>query len=161
MSLEKRGDKGFTLFELFVAAIVLGVLALFLLDRVLTYQEMAEKTAVEMTIMNMRTGLRYQVAEFMVHNQDNEIAGLVGENPVKWLDPPPPNYIGELKSPRWDEIPPGNWYFDPGTRELCYRIKRKRNFVPGKSGKQGLCLRVTPLSRNGVTLTLVEQNRLF
>jgi len=154
-----------------VVAIMLGILATILLDRMLFYQEMAEKTAVEMTVMNMRTGLRYQVAAFLVHNQESDIAGLAGENPVKWLDRSPSNYLGELRKPRWDDIPPGNWYFDISTRELCYRVNRNRNFVPGQSGKQTLCLRATALSGKGaggtvalvqgVRITLVEPYRWF
>jgi len=34
-------QQGFTLFELAVVAVMLGVVALFLLDRMLTYQEIA------------------------------------------------------------------------------------------------------------------------
>lgn len=172
MRLKKGGVNGFTVFELSVVAMVLSILALFLLDRVLTYQELAEKTAVEMTVMNMRTGLRYKVAEYLVNNQESEMARLVGENSVMWLDHPPPNYLGELRKPRWDEIPPGNWYFDLSARELCYRVSKNRNFVSGQSGKQALCLHVTALARRGktdgsvmqvqgVTLSLVEQYRWF
>lgn len=161
MSLKKGGERGFTLFELLVVAVMLGILALFLLDRVLTYQEMAEKATTEMTIMNMRTGLRYQIAELLVSNQENKMAGLVGENPVKWLERAPPNYLGELKKPNWDEIPPGSWYFDLSRRELCYRVNGHRNFVSSQSGKQAVCLRVTALSGGWARLTLVEQYRWF
>lgn len=165
-------ERGFTLFELAVVALILGVLALFLLDRLLTYQEMAEKTVVELTAMNMRSGMRYRVAELMAHNQEGEIATLVGENPIKWLETAPPNYLGELREPQDNRIAPGNWYFDKSERVLHYRIKRERNFVPGPSGKHELRFRVMALSErgaaggtgmpvHGVALTLVEPYRWF
>ena len=160
-SLNKRGEKGFTLFELLVSAVMLGILALFLLDRMLTYQEMAEKTTVEMTVMNMRTGLRYQIAEYMTQNRDNEIDRLAGENPVKWLESPPPNYLGELSKPRSEDIPPGSWYFDLSKRALCYRVNKSRNFVSEQSGKKTMCLHVTALNNGGATLTLEEAYRWF
>lgn len=165
-------EKGLTLFELAVVAAILGILALVLLDRVLVYQEMAEKTVVELTAMNMRSGMRYRVAELMVHNQEGEIAAMVGENPVKWLEAPPPNYLGELSGPQENEIFPGNWYFDKNERELHYRVKRERHFVSGPSGKHELRFRVTSSTKRaeaggaempvqGVTLTLVEPYRWF
>lgn len=167
-----RREDGFSLFELAASAIIVAILAWYLLDRVLTYQEMAEKTVVESTVMNMRSGLRYREAELMTHNQENEIAALVGENPVKWLEKAPPNYLGELSAPQENEIPPGSWYFDKRERELHYLVKRDGNFVPGPSGKHELRFRVTALNGGkaaggaglpvqGVALTLMEPYRWF
>jgi len=167
-----RGSGGFSLFEFAVVSIVLSLVSLFFFDRLLTYQEMAEKTAAEITAINMRTGLRYRVAEMLLHHQEREIATLVGANPVKWLDTLPPNYSGEMSAPKWEEIPPGNWYFDVKKREILYRVKKGRYFVPGPSGRRALRFRITAslkpaesdpsiLLAEGVTLTLVEPYKWF
>jgi len=64
-----RKSAGATLLEFAVAASVLGVLAFVLLDRMTYYQALAEKTTVEMTVINMRSGLRYKVAEMLMHGR--------------------------------------------------------------------------------------------
>ena len=161
MKIKMGGEYGITLFEMLVMSVVLGVLSLFLFDRVLTYQEMAEKSAVDMTIMNMRTGLRYQMADYLVQNQDQKIAGLVGQNPVKWLVTPPPNYLGETQGQPEKEIARGNWYFDTNMRELCYSVDKGRNFVPAQSNQQILCVHIALLSKGVVGLTPVTQYRWF
>jgi hypothetical protein len=164
--------KGASLFEFLVATLVLSLLSLFFFDRLLTYQELAEKTTVEVTAINMRAGLRYRVAELLLHQQDREVANLVGGNPIKWLELPPPNYLGELSAPKWEEIPPGSWYFDVKKGEVLYRLKRARHFVPNSSGQQELRFRVTASFRKaaedstvmiaeGVTLILVEPYQWF
>lgn len=159
--MKKGREHGITLFEMLVMSVVLGVLALFLLDRVQTYQEMAEKSAVDMTIMNMRTGLRYQMADYLVQNQDQKIVGLVGQNPVKWLVTPPPNYLGEIQGQPEKEMARGKWHFDTKMRELCYSVDKGRNFVSAHGDKQILCVRIALLSKSVVGLTLVEPYRWF
>lgn len=168
----RRDPGGFTLFEFSVVSIVLSLLALVFYDRLLTYQEFAEKTVAEATAINMRAGLRYRVAELLLKQKEKEIAGLVGSNPVRWLDSPPPNYLGELSAPRWDDIPPGNWCFDTKKGLVLYRLKSARHFVPGPSGEQGLRFRVTASFRRaaedspilfaeGVSLAPLETYRWF
>lgn len=128
--------------EFCVVVAVFGLVLLFFFERVSIYQEMAEKTAAEVTVQNMRTGLRYRVAEMLLHQQEREITGLVGSNPIKLLDLPPANYAGEFVSNRLDQVPPGSWYFDPGKGEIAYRIRRHRYFAAGAGGQAELRFRV-------------------
>jgi competence protein ComGC len=72
-----RKQYGFSLFEFCMVAVVLSVVLVVFFDRVLMYQEIAEKAAAEVTVMNMRTGLRYRVAELLLHRQDRQVAGLI------------------------------------------------------------------------------------
>lgn len=158
--------------ELVVVIVVLLVLGLVFLDRVLIYQELAEKTAAETTAINMRTGLRYRALEMLVHHQDREIGALVGSNPIKLLELPLLNYAGEFHQPQLDQVAPGNWYFDLDKGEIRYRIQRRRYFVPGPSGLPELRFRVTATFRRagadgavllaeGVNLMLLEQYSWF
>ena len=50
----------------------------------------------ESTAQNIRTGLRYKVADLILANRVAEIATLADENPLNWLMDRPPNYLGEL-----------------------------------------------------------------
>ena len=83
----------------------------------------------EMTVANMRSGLRYKVADLIMNNRLSEIATLVDENPVKWLASLPENYMGEFDSAPRTAIA-GRWYFDRTKHELVYTPNNRRRFVP-------------------------------
>ncbi len=122
-------EHGFSLFEFFIAAGVISLIAAFLLDRLLIYQDYAERTAMEMTVVNMRSGLRLRVAELMTQGRLHEVGKLANENPVRWLETPPPNYLGELAHPVPKTLEQGNWYFDTTTREIVYLPRNDRFFM--------------------------------
>lgn len=131
----RRGQRGFTLLELVVAICVIAALAAVLLTRLRYYQEFAEKTAMELTAQNMRTGLRFRLGELVAKQDKEAIARLAGENPVNWLERPPPNYVGELRAPGHGAVPPGSWYFDAGARQIVYRLNRSAHFASGQPGQ--------------------------
>lgn len=116
------GRCGFTLVELVGIIFVASLLALVLFDRLLFYQAQAEKTVMEMTVINMRSGLRLRVAELMMQDSMDEVSSLVHENPINWLAAPPSNYIGEFQIPEQNTIPTNTWYFDTKRRELVYTL---------------------------------------
>lgn len=128
----RRG--GFSLLELVTVIVVVGVLMALFLDRVLYYQEYSEKTAMELTVMNVRSALRLKTAELVLDGRTGEIAELAGQNPVKWLERAPPNYVGERDDPPAGEIAPGNWYFDRARHELVYRLDRAGHFAEEGDG---------------------------
>ena len=125
----RRRHAGFTLFELVGIILLVSALSLLLYDRFLGYQALAEKTAMEMTVINMRSGLRLRVAELMMGGKMKEIAGLVHENPITWLAASPPNYIGALQNPEQNAIPGNAWYFDTNRHELIYMPGRDNIFT--------------------------------
>ena len=148
-ALEKQ--TGFTLLELVVVAAVLGILAAVLLNRLLRYQEFAEKTAMETTVVNMRSGLRARVAELVIQGRTDEIGEIGRENPVGWLDTPPANYAGELDRPGQGAIRPGYWYFDSARRELLYLPDRGKYLKPGPDGTKAIRFRVSVMTRQAGT----------
>lgn len=158
--------------ELVVVIAVAGVLGCVFLDRLAYYQEVAEKTSAELTIINLRAGLRYRVAELLLQHREAELAQLVGSNPIGLLELPPANYVGVRKSAGWDDIPPGNWCFDADKGELLYRVLRARYFVPEFPQQQGLRLRISASAPSmaadgakrhaeGLSLTLVDHYKWF
>ena len=54
-------ERGYSLLEFLIASVIISLVAVFLLERLLTYQEYAEQAAMELTVTNMRSGLRLQV----------------------------------------------------------------------------------------------------
>lgn len=147
--MPNRKQTGGTLLELAVASIIIAALAIFLLNRMQRYQEIAEKTVMETTVVNMRSGLRLRVAELMVQGRMGEMGSLSRENPISWLEASPPNYAGELKHPEQQAIPPGSWYFDTARRQLVYLPDRSRYFKPGTDGEKAIRFRVTATAGQG------------
>lgn len=129
-------DDGFGLVDLAVALALLAALLYFLLDRVLYMQEMAEKTEVEETIRSINYALRLEAASRMARGADLQRMPLEKENPVKWLQAPPRNYLGEMEKPP-AHARPAYWYFHPGERQLVYRPNRAEHLkVEGLKEKE-------------------------
>jgi hypothetical protein len=112
--------RGFSLLEFCVVIAVLVSLVAVLLDRLLYYEELSEKTAVELTLVNIRSGVRYQIADRMVHGRESELEQLLAANPVDWLEKPPPGYAGELAASATASLAAGSWFYDVDNRELGY-----------------------------------------
>lgn len=133
----REKSHGFSLVELAVALAVLSTLLYFLLDRVLTMQEMAEKTEVDETVRSINYALRLEAASRLARGADPRRTPLEKENPVKWLQMPPRNYLGEMsKVP--DYAKPAYWYFHPEERHLIYRPNRAEHLKIGGGGSREL-----------------------
>lgn len=164
---------GASLLESAVAISVVGVLAATLLQRLLYVEEYAEKTAMELTIANMRAGMRGRVGLLLIADQASKIPTLAGENPVQWLEREPENYLGELEqAPR--PQPKGKWYFDLKRRELVYTANSRAHFTPSRYQDYSVRLRVmpvpalqtmsgahTPRQQDWVALAVVNDYRWF
>ncbi len=120
---------GASLLEFFAALAVIGVIASVLLHRMLYLQEVAEMTAMELTVAHMRTGLRYKTADLLMRDKVSGIASLADENPISWLETHPQNYLGEFDGAPDTDLR-GKWYFDRTRRELVYTVNNRRHFVP-------------------------------
>lgn len=156
---------GFTLLELMIVIVITSVLAIILLNRFFYYQEVAEKAAMEITVMNVRSGLRLRIAELMMQDRMDEMGRLMDENPILWLETPPSNYIELLGGkPERNAATPGNWHFDNERKELVYVLQHDAFFkseTDGSSnGKKAIRFRVKtvtpPRSNNGDTVRRIE-----
>jgi prepilin-type N-terminal cleavage/methylation domain-containing protein len=126
MSGKPRAVRGFTLLELVVVVCLVGIFASVALDRLLRYQEIAEKTAMEATIGALRSAQALQVAARILSGGLPAVKSLSGQNPIDWLTEPPQGYLGALHNPSLEEVPRGGWYFDLKSKELVYRPKLTR-----------------------------------
>lgn len=114
--------------ELLIALIAISIVAALLLERLTRYQEYTEKTVMEATIANMRSGLRVRVAELMIGGEMARMGELLRENPITWLAAPLANYGGLLAQPDAGNARPGHWYFDAVRRQLVYFPQHRRFF---------------------------------
>lgn len=155
---------GITALELALAIGVIASFAAFLLIGLLRAEEMGERTAVQMTIMNFRSALRLRMAHYIISGQEAEIPKLVGANPAGWMQPPP-GYLGEFKGVKASDMKQGTWYFDGDRRELVYSPRLDSALDPSSGGRPALRWRVqggtsTGMVR-GINLVATEQVSWF
>lgn len=173
-----RARSGFTLIELAVVVCIVAVLAATLLNRVLFYQEQAEKAAAEQLLGTLRSALHLQIADRLLKGGDTEVARLIEQNPMDWLAEKPKNYVGEYYNPEPGLIESGNWYFDLRDKSLVYLVKSNAHLqtAPGELNKlrfkvKGVNALPVPASAvpasvekpalEGVTLETVQQYSWF
>lgn len=124
MARPKR-QAGLSWIEFSVAVAVLALIWMAALNRLLDLQEMGERTVVEMTVSNINSGLRLEMAERIMTAREASIVELAGGNPVRWLEEKPGGYLGEFPSAP-DGFRPGYWYFDTAHKYLRYWPKLER-----------------------------------
>lgn len=135
-------SRGFTLFELILAIIIVALAAGILLGRVLFYQEMAEKTAMEQTVGGLRSALTIQLSGLMARGRMEDIPKLESVNPMVLLTRFPENYVGEYYGTP-NDVSAGSWYFDLKSRELVYLVRRGMHFQSGQKGEKNVRYRVS------------------
>ncbi len=148
--LVRGRQRGVSFLELVVCMALMGIFVSVLLERAFYYQEYAEMTAMVSTAENIRTGLRFKVADLILGDRVSEIQTLADENPLNWLVDRPPNYLGELDSVPLDE-PKGQWYFDKRNRELVYTVNNRRHFSPSAYQDFSVRYRAMRVSAGAVT----------
>ena len=125
--LSRHRQTGASRLEIGVVIFILTIVAGWLLHTMHFYQELAEKTSVEATAMNMRSGLRLKIADLIVKGNLEQQREFAKTNPVQFLEHLPAGYLGEMKTP--GILPPGSWYFDQNSAELVYIPKLSSNLL--------------------------------
>lgn len=131
-----RSSKGFTLIELIVVIIIVVVMMGLFMDRVLFYQEQAEKTAMEGVTGTIQSALVMQYGQTLTRGKPSDVPALTQDNPMNWLQKKPRNYAGEFYDPTPLSVESGNWVFDLRTHDLIYVVRNANYFKPGKDGKK-------------------------
>jgi len=125
--------RGFTLIELVIVVCVVAVLFGIALDRLLRYQELGERAALQQNVAALNTALALRFAAYVAMGAPQRIAEEVGRNPIHLLVRPPENYLGELAAADPKMLPRPSWYFDAPAGELVYLPSRRRYWT-GSSG---------------------------
>lgn len=113
-------EAGFSLLELVVVIIIIGILLVTALNRLLPYLDEAERVSVLTVESQLKNTLVMEAAQRIVRGQYASIAELEQVNPMSLLLEAPDNYIGERRADP-AEVPARRWYFDPDRRRLIYR----------------------------------------
>ena len=126
-----RREGGATRLELAVAAILAALLAGLLLDRLIAYRGESERVAAKQLIGSLRTALAVRSAEVIVRDGERGLLALAQENPIRWLQKTPENYLGEYYSTRNAPLADGHWYFDRTRQTLVYLPAARKSFSSG------------------------------
>ena len=162
---------GFSLLELAVYIALIGVFVGVLLDRMLYYQEAAEKAVMELEASKLKLALQVHVGDLMARNRALDYARIARENPIGWLDRPPIGYRGEFDGDVSAELPKGSWFFDRSNAEVVYLVKLDRNLQLGSGVRARVRWRIKLVRPEGAAtkdgtvigmqMVLVEPYRWF
>ena len=133
---------GFSLVELAVCIALIGVFAGLLLERMLYYQEAAEKAVMELEANKLKLALQVHIGDLIARNRALDYPQIARENPMGWLDRPPVGYRGEFDGDVSAQLPKGSWYFDRSSAEVVYVVNLDRNFRPASAGRTRVRWRV-------------------
>ena len=152
--------RGFTLIELMVVICVVALLFGVALDRLMRFQELGERTAMEQNIAAINVALTLKFAALIASGQPRAIEKEVGANPVDLLARPPENYLGALFLPSAEHLPARSWYFDRASGDLVYMPGRTRYLSEPPDAVTGLRFRVVltdPSPRTDEIVTEIRQ----
>lgn len=117
-----------TLFELVVVLLLLCGIYYLLIDRLIYFRKEYEVAQINWTIAAIHTAQRVDGAARLAGHHRRE--GLSeSRNPMRYLDPAPPNYAGELCNPDLVSVERGSWYFDPCNSWLVYVYNDEKFFA--------------------------------
>ncbi len=122
-------SRGFSLVELLVVVIAVGILAGALLERVLPLIGRAQRAAFVQVRVDLQTALLLEAAERITRGEAATLPSLAAANPMTLLLSPPANYLGSFASPP-ENVPAATWYFDEHSHRLVYRVGRYARFDP-------------------------------
>ncbi len=132
---DPRPQHGFNTVELIVAIVIVLVVAAVLLERLLFYQEAAEKARMELEVTTLKLALQAQIGTRIVEHEQVDYPALARENPVRWLDAPMASYRGEPGPEEAKLLPGGSWYYDRRALELVYVPRLRRHLYADGIGR--------------------------
>lgn len=128
VSPQRWRERGFSLLELAIVAVIFSVLVAVLMQRLAFYQDEAERSGAQLMVANMRSALYGKALEATVKQEQQRLAQLAGINPVSLLARKPENYRGEVDTLTASSFEPGYWYFVRDRRILVYVFRGKKSF---------------------------------
>jgi prepilin-type N-terminal cleavage/methylation domain-containing protein len=148
-----RAERAFSLLELLIVIVVIGLLLAVAIERLLKVRFEAERTMVQSVIGALRSALYIEFAGAAASGRLARLDSAGGGNPMALLAERPDTYAGEFFGADPALFEPGTWYFDTRDRALVYTVRFPERFVSPLAGPPRARLKVEPdyddLERNG------------
>jgi len=125
LAAKRSTAPGFSLLELVVVIVIIGILVAVALNRLLPYIGEAERIGVLTLESQIKSMLLTSAAKRIAGGNAASISELDGSNPMLLMLETPENYVGELRAVDNNLVPRRNWYFDLDSQRLVYRIGRR------------------------------------
>ncbi|MEX1266776.1 MAG: type II secretion system protein [Woeseia sp.] len=119
-TMRRLRSAGFSMLELTVVIIIIGVLMVVAISRLLPYLDEAERVAVLTVESQLKSSLVMEAAQRIARGQSASIAELEQINPMELLLEPPATYAGVYAGSGTD-LPARHWYFDAVSNRLVYK----------------------------------------
>ncbi len=136
-SVSRRTAYGFTLIEMVVVVIAIGILAGFALDRLLPLVGRAERIGFLQVQADLQSALLLEAADLITRGRSAELPDIASRNPMTLLLRAPRNYLGSQRPADPDDIAGDSWYYDEHLRRLVYRVGKYTRFdaLDGPAGR--------------------------
>ena len=148
-----RAERAFSLLELLIVIVVIGLLLAVAIERLLKVRFEAERAMVQSVMGALRSALYIEFTGAATSGRMARLDTASGSNPMALLAERPDTYAGEFFGADPALFEPGTWYFDTRDRMLVYTVRFPERFVTPLGGPARARLKVEPdyddLDRNG------------
>jgi hypothetical protein len=134
-------------------AVVLSVF----LERMLYYMELAERTAMEVTVSHVNSGIAITLAYVILGGDQARQAEVLKQNPFRLANMAPTNFWGDANRPELGAYEKGGWIFDSSRSELVYLPRLTRGLKTAEADEairfhltgpvNGVIYRLAPTSK--------------
>jgi hypothetical protein len=114
-----RRQRGLTLLEFTLIAMIFGALVAFALQRISSVSVYMERAAIEYSVAKMRESLALEFAEMVVEGRLRRLPEGEQLNPLA-REVVVENYAGARELPVASRREPGQWYYDPAIGNVVY-----------------------------------------
>lgn len=130
-----RYQRGLTIFEVTLIVIMLGVLMVIFMEKTLRLDVQGERIKLDAVIAQLRSAVAIEFVNRVVHEGGiDSTLSLRHDNPMRYLQITPPDYLGELAQAPPGGVGPGVWYFDRQDQVLVYTVRNGAYFRSALEG---------------------------
>ena len=142
--------RGFSLFELVVVILLIGVFMTIAIDNLLRLQIDAARVSVQHVIGSLNSAVNLEAADRILKQGLGSIKSLENSNPMDYLSELPFNYIGVRSDLAAATSANASWYFDPDAKILVYKVRNRKYFNSELDGTPRIRFKVALVYRNNI-----------
>lgn len=126
MALLIYGRRPLTRLEAALYAVIAAILIAIVVERLLDYMEIAERSSVQATIANLTAAINTRLAYEVMRGEIGNVSDWPRRNPFDLAHASASNFAGEMDTSAAGAMTRGAWAFDVVRGELVYRPRLHR-----------------------------------